>query len=416
MRRAVRAVGVVLVFVSMSAAPAAHAAGDTFGGYQGSASASGFSAAPSLPSLLPVETPFEGTLSLTLATLSSGGQGFGRASSVWPGTLAAFLRPLLETGGGVSLPIPDYPLVVEQRDFEDAKHSDIPGATMATDVKPEHSLARADFGGTNVPAIVSFGSISSSGEVTLDADKLTSIATAAANGIDVLAGALHIDSVQSRAVASSDSRTATCDGSTTVSGATVGGVPVTIDNTGVHAQGSTVLPGVDPNAVVATVLATSGIDVRTLPDTDNCADANANRTSGGLLIGVPLPSISPIPPGGRLNILLTNTSATAGATPPFDLTGGAKLPASTPSLASVAPHAPGQVFGGGLPSSSVAAPSTPGDAVGAVLPSNEPAAYVFHGVAVGWVLGLLGAGLIGASTIRRYMRRAFTITATTGSE
>jgi hypothetical protein len=337
---------------------------------------------------------------------------------VWPGTLTAFLRPLLETGAGVRLPIPDYPLVVEQRDFEDAKHSEIPGATMATDVKPDHSEARADYGGTSVPAVYSFGSISSASDVKLETDKLTSVATAAVNGVDVLGGALHIDSVQSQAIASSDSKTATCGGSTTVSGATVGGTPVTIDQTGVHAQGSTILPGVDPNKVVASVLSASGIDVRTLADTDNCADANANRTSGGLLIGIPLPAIGPVPPGGRLNILLANTSATAGATPPFDLTGGVKPPATTPSLTNVSPHAPGPVFGGGLPSASVITPgtTTTNDASGGILPSNEPAAYVFHGVAVGWVLGLLGAGLIGASTIRRYMRRAFTITATTGSE
>ena len=416
MQRLLRAAGVLLVFVSMSASPTAGAANTTFGGYQASASGAAFSVAPSLPSLLPVETPFEGTLSLTLATLSSGGQGFGRASSFWPGTLTAFLRPLLETGGGVSLPLPDYPLSVEQREFEDAKHSDVPGLTMATDVKPDHSHARADFGGTGLPQIMSVGSISSIGDSVLDDSKITATEVAGATDVDVLTGALHIDSIESRAVAASDSTTATCDGSTTVSGASVAGMPVTIDDSGVHAQGSTVVPGVDPSALVASALAASGVSARTLPGVNSCSGASANRTSGGVVITLPLPAAGPVPPGGTLNVYLASASASANATPPFDLTGGVKPPSIPPSLAGAVPHAPGLVSGGGFVNP--VSPSTPSAANDAarIVTSSEPAAYVFHGVAVGWVLGLLGLGLLGASTVRRYMRRTFVITSMNGTE
>ena len=75
-------------------------------------SGTAFSAFPSVPALLPVDVPVEATVSLATATLSSGGQGFGRASTFFPGTLVAGLRPLLETGAGVEVPVPDYPIVV----------------------------------------------------------------------------------------------------------------------------------------------------------------------------------------------------------------------------------------------------------------------------------------------------------------
>ncbi len=95
--------------------------------------------------------PLEATISLATATLSSGGQGFGRASTFFPGTLTAGLRPLHRDRHRPRLPLPDYPIVVESREFEPAKHNDQPGITMSTDVDPDRAIAIADTGGIGVP-------------------------------------------------------------------------------------------------------------------------------------------------------------------------------------------------------------------------------------------------------------------------
>ena len=79
------------------------------------------------PRCCPVDVPLEATLALATATLSSGGQGFGRASTFFPGTLTTGVRPLIETAAGTRLPLPDYPIVVEAREFDEAKHTEVPG-------------------------------------------------------------------------------------------------------------------------------------------------------------------------------------------------------------------------------------------------------------------------------------------------
>ena len=413
--RILHGIGALLIFTTMAGAPAADAVGDQFGGYSAVGSGSGFTAAPVLPAVLPLETPFEGTLSLAAASLSTGGRGFGRASTVWPGTLAAGLRPLLEIGAGRRFPIPDYPIVVEQKEYEDAKHSESPGISMSTDVKPEHALATSTDGGFVIPAIISVGSISTVSDALLEAKSVTSTVTSTANGIDVGAGVVHIDSIESKAIAASDATTATCGGGLTVTGASAGGTPITIDDTGVHAQGQSLIPGVDLNGVVATLLGTSGIEVRTLGSVDGCSGASANRTTGGVLISVPLPAIGPVPPGGRFYIIIGSTTAAASASKPFTFT-----PASTASktgaatAANVATRAPGPATGG-LLSSNTALPSqsVPPRASLVAVPASEPIGYTFGGVPVLLVIGLLLAAIPGSRVLRRYMERLFATAAPT---
>ena len=415
--RILHGVGALLIFTTIAGAPPADAVGDQFGGYSTVGSGSGFSAAPVLPAFLPLETPFEGTLSLASSSLSTGGRGFGRASTVWPGTLAAGLRPLLEIGAGQRFPIPDYPIVVEQKEYEDAKHSESPGISMSTDVKPEHAVATATDGGFVIPAVISVGSISTVSDALLEAKTIGSTVTSTSNGIDVGAGALHIDSIESKAIAASDATTATCGGGLTITGATVGGTPVTIDETGAHAQGESLIPGVDTNDVVAGVLGASGIEVKTLGSVDGCSGASANRTTGGLFISVPLPAIPPIPPGGKFNIIIGSTSATASASKPFTFTPSSPASKSgTPTAANVVDRAPGPASGGllssnaPLPSQSVPARSSSSSPAA---PTTQPIGYTFGGVPALLVVGLFLAAIPGSRRIRRYMERLFATAAPT---
>ena len=401
--RSLHALGALLVFSALSGSSPANAAGETFAGYSGASSGSGFTAGPSLPALLPVDTPIEGTLSLAFTNLATGGRGFGRASTVWPGTLTVGVRPLIEIASGQRLPIPDYPLVVEQKEYEDAKHNEQPGITMATDVRPDHAIATAEDGAFLIPGFVNVGSIRTVSDSQLDAKMITSTVTTTVSGIEV--GVLHIDSVATTSTATSDGVTATCAGSVVVTGAKVADTPVQIDDTGVHTQ--------EPNAVVEALLGASGIQARTLGAVDGCSGASANRTTGGLLVSVPLAAVPPVPPGGRFNMVFGSTTAAAAASP-------AKKPITStptnppPTPANVVPHAPGPASGGAL-SSNVPLPSQTAAIPPArtSVPANEAIGYSFGGVPLAVVLGLFFAAIPGSRRIRRYMERVFTEVLTT---
>lgn len=394
--RALHALGALLIFSALSGSAPASAVGENFGGYSGASSGVGFSAGPQLPAVLPVETPIEGTLSLATTNLGTGGRGFGRASTVWPGTLTVGIRPLIEIASGQRLPIPDYPLVVEQKEYEDAKHNEQPGITMATDVKPEHAVATAENGAFLIPGLVDVGSIRTVSESLLETKKITSTVTSTANGIEV--GVLHIDSVSTTSTTTSDGVTATCDGAAIVSGARVGDSPVVIDDSGVHAQ--------DGNAVTEALLASSDIQARTLGAVNGCSGGSANRTTGGLLISVPLPAVPPLPPGGRLNMVFASTtaSAAASAAPTRSITTPTN-PAPTP--AAVVPHAPGPASGGVLSTNAPLPSQTAEIPAGGARPSDA-IGYTFGGVPFPLILGLLLAAIPGSRRIRRYMERLFT--------
>lgn len=398
--------GVLLASASISGAPPVAAAGEQFGGYQASGSGSGFSAAPVLPAVLPLETPFEATLSLAMSSVSTGGRGFGRASTFWPGTLAAGVRPLIEVGSGQRLPIPDYPIVVEQKEYENAKQSEVPGITMSTDVKPERAVARASDGGFVVPAVIAVGSITTVSEALLEARTVTSTVTSTVNGIDLGAGVLHIDSIESKSIAATDAATATCGGGVVITGASVQGTPVSIDATGVHAQGKPVIPGADPNAAVASALAASGIEIRTLDSFDGCQGPAANRTTGGLLVSLPLPAVPPIPPGGKFNIVIGSTTAAASASPPYRPARFVPKP-SAPTASQIIPRAPGPATGGALSPGSTQAQAALPSPRATVAAATQPIGYRFGGVPAQLVVALSLLAFPGAARMRRYMQRVF---------
>ena len=417
-RRAGTVLGVLLVVGSIPASPPAGGqTSPTFGGYDGVATGFGMSLAPRVPGLLPVETPIEGTASLALASLSTGNQGFGRASTFFPGTLFVGLRPLLSVGTGNDVPIPDYPVVVESREYEDAHQSQVPGLTMRSDVDPDRATAVADTGGFIVPTLVTVGSVDTISEVLLTAGRLSSTVHAEANGIDIAASAVHIDSVESVAEAATDGAQATCSGTATVSGATVGGTPVTIDENGVHASGDSVVPGVDAGTAVAQALAASGLEMRVIGGANGCDGADASQTTTGLLVSMPLPAAGQVV-GSRVDMIITSASATAAASAPFDLSPVDPPPRATPAAGAVA-RVPGPVSGGAVlsaarpqaaaaPPAAAPAPAGPATPVGS---TSQPIAYSFDGIPMSLALGGLLLAVFAARRVRRYLERLITLTA-----
>jgi len=400
--RAASVVGALLVLGGVPAPTSDAQTPTELVGYEAVASGTAFTAFPSVPALLPVDAPAEATVSLATATLSSGGQGFGRASTFFPGTPIAGIRPLIEVASGTRLPIPDYPIVVESREFEPAKHNEQPGITMSTDVDPERAVAIADAGGLSIPGVLT---IRSSRTVSTSLRELATVSaesTSTVTGIDV-AGVVRIDNVASTSTVTADATTASCGGGVTVEGVTVNGQPATLDGDGLHVADQEILPGL-PLADASDALAASGVTVRLLGGEDACTGATGSRSTAGLLVSVPLPSAGSVPPGGRVDVLLASSSASAGAS----TFGGYDLAAfdPLPSVADVVPPAPAALSV--APSLAPVAPAQPRPtpAATAALPTGqEAAAYTFGGVPLPMAVGVSLLAIPGGRRIRRYIER-----------
>ena len=407
MRRLAGVVGLVLVLAAIPAASSAQDAGggdSGFVGYQATASGQAISAFPTLPALLPVKVPFEATLSLATATLSSGGQGFGRASTFYPGSLTTGIRPLLETAGGVRLPIPDYPLVVETREFEPAKHAEVPGITMTSDVVPTRARATADAGALDIPAVVTVHALRTESTTTLGTGTITATSTTTVQGLSI-AGTVSIGSLVSTASVTSDGTHSACRGGVAIHDVTVADTKATLDDDGLHVDGKATAPGLGAGKLVASILQQSGITARVLGGDSACTTANGSRTTAGVLVSFPLPAIGSVPAGGGLSLVVGSTSATAGgstiASEPEPATdaggdGGAIVPFVPDAFGSDA-------FGstGGITLPPGVTPSRPTGLT--TTPTAAPFAY--DGVPISLLAGLVLLALATSGRLRRYMDR-----------
>jgi len=392
--------GAVLVLATIpGASSSAQTAGEEFVGYDAVASGTALTAFPSVPALLPVDVPAEATLALATATLSSGGQGFGRASIFFPGTLITGARALIETAAGFRPPLPDYPLVVESREFESAKHSELPGITMVTDVDPDRSSAIADAGSLVLPAILGIRSMHTESLSTVGSGQVTATSTTTLSGIDIL-GAITIGTLVSTSSVTSDGTTSTCSGGVTVSGVTVSGVQAVIDENGLRLDGQALVPGLGLGPIIDQLMRATGFDIRVLGGIDSCDGPAGSRSTAGLLVSMPLGEIAAIPAGGGLHAVLGSTSATAGASilPAIEV----PAPDEAPTFSDLLPFVLGPGTGGGL-LDPVTTPG-PGGPRTVDLPT-EAVAYAFGGIP--W-LTLVGLALLTVPLsvrVRRYMDR-----------
>lgn len=408
--RSVRLLAPLVVLATLPASPSrAQGSGESLLGYEAVGMGAAFTASPRIPALLPVEAPFEATVSLATATLSSGGQGFGRASTFFPGTPIAGIRPLIEIAGGPRLPTPDYPLAVESREFEEPKRDDHPGVTMSSDVDPDRAVVIADAGGLAVEAVITMASARTVSTALVEGSTVSSSSTSTVTGVDI-AGVISIGSIVSTASVQSDASTATCEGGVTISDVTVGGQPATIDDSGVHIGGEPAVPGPGPDSTAGDVLAPTGLEVRALGGAETCIGATGNRQTGGLLISIPLPEAGSVPAGGRFDIILASAAASAAASTQPDF----ELPPvdAPPLLGDVVTRLPGPSVGVGL--TPVSVPSGPAEPAQRPQRTSSPtgtvaardlAAYTFEGVPITLLLGLSYLTLPGARRVRRYMAR-----------
>jgi hypothetical protein len=213
----------------------------------------------------------EGVLNESVAQLSNGPLAYGLSSVTWPGTLAGNLGSLLITAGNGQVPPEaaalNSPIRAEAHTGDKPVVTDYPPAPapvlahMEADAQATKVTASAAVGGLQQPAIGSLGA-----SVSRSTTELTGVsegkATAKSSVQDVtIAGVLHLGAVSSEATATTDGTTAKASGRTVVSGASVLGIPVSIDENGITVNTNSVPIPSQAVDTVNTALAGAGISV-----------------------------------------------------------------------------------------------------------------------------------------------------------
>jgi len=289
-----------------------------FGGFDTRAHAAGMSLAYDSPGLIP-GTPsplIQVSLPESTTNFSNGPSGYALASLVYPGALLANLGPVLVQGGApadVTNSIPPYPLRAEA--FFPAgptqQAQSVGAARMAVDTNGTGTTSNTVYGAAALNALLDLGNITTATDTHVEQGKVVSRARTVISGLDLLAGLVHIDSIVTDIVASSDAASSATAGNSIVSGATLLGLPITIDATGMHfapTAGSTATTGplgslgaglqsaVGPlNTLITSIggagadalnkfMTASGIDIKVMAPIETRSGAQAERLANGLQI------------------------------------------------------------------------------------------------------------------------------------
>ena len=258
MRRALMLTGAAGCFVSAGFLVPVHAEGSPgsgFFGYTLTAQSQAIQLTEDEPSANS-HPESEADVPESLVSLTSGPVGYALSSVAWPGALvgnAGSLVLLVQPSAPSQVSALNDPVRAEARTGS-AQHSatndSVPGAHMAADATPSRTTADAKLDGGAAGALLGFGTSSSASTATLGSQTGVVTADSSAKDISLAGGVVKIASVVSHAVATTDGVTASGKGATTVTGMTVAGVPVVVDDHGVTVSSQ---HGAVPPAAVATV-------------------------------------------------------------------------------------------------------------------------------------------------------------------
>jgi hypothetical protein len=436
MRRATITFAVVLLMcmpLAGSAAAQDTTPGENLGGYIGQASAMAFSFQPVFPAFLPTgDAPFEATMALTTANVRSGGNAFGRASSVWPGSAASDVGPLLgqtQAGPQVGALFPKWPIQAQANQDDGVITAGAPPAlVMQATGFPDRAGGDARIADLLAPGLARISHIASTSTSVVTDSDVTSIGEVALHGVSLFNGHITFDTLHSISKTTSNGTTSTSTGDVTLSGLRIGGANVRVTDAGFKVEG---FPGADqapggggqpfPNAspeeTVAQTLKSLNARITLFRSVGSANAGAADRITQGLVLSIdnPVggqPDISvpglPVPhiPPGHFDLILGATSSTTLGSPPF-VQGLGQLPPAGGSLGSGAQSAS---IGGG-PVVSGTSLSNLGDQLGttpgsgpltATIGDTERAGYRFGGVPIGLAIALLLAALLLARYIKRF--------------
>lgn len=353
-----------------------------------------------------------------VSTLRNGPIGLGLAAIAWPGGLAGNFGSLLITASNGEIPqdarMLNDPVKAEARTStgpDTVTYDSVPGTVMKATAKDDRTSAEAFVSPLTDAPVGSFGK-SSGDSSTAVTGPSTAVATAHSFVKDVdLAGVIKIGSVDSTARATTDGTRATVTGGTQVTNMTVGGIPVTVDERGVHVSGNALPVGGGADQVNA-VLKNAGLTILLSKPVGKPDGADVTYNAGSLVISwKPDAANSTTVVLGGVNVSLTATEALSYELPVTEAP-PAPAPVSPvdPGTTAPAPELP--------PIVSAPAPELPGEVPPEVAPVPQAAAPVLaatrsplpEGLSPWLVLtGLLGTGLVAAG-LKRLPDRLLTAT------
>jgi hypothetical protein len=281
----------------------------------------------------------------------------------------------------------------------------VPGASMEAAATSTSAMSAAMVGGGYASDVVSFGTSRSLSQLEITGPRTaTSVGSSFLKDVSLSGGVLTIDSVASRAVVTTTGDRATASGGTTISGLKVGGIPISVDGSGIHANGNNV-PADTAVQAVRSILANVGIQLYVTTPSKQITGGSGTYRTGSLVVVMDVDQA-----GAKDDVLIVfgGAEATAAATLPYlvrfqvpPYQGGA-VPGTLPPTgtgqqgASFEPGATGSI---GQPPSVVSQPSGPSRVIVSLAglklsPGLSAAALVaLAGLFVG--LGLLAGRLPG---------------------
>ena len=282
------------------------------------------------------------TLPETTSTLSTGGVGAALATLAWPGPILGNLGTtilVLSAQAPPQVTALNDPVRAEARSggTQRSTYRTLPGTVLDATATSDAVSAASHTGAQQLPV----GTVGAfSGQTATSFTGTTGArgtATGLVHDVSLAGGVIRIGSVTSTAQATTDGVAADGKGTTTVTGMTVAGVPVTVDQDGLHVASSS-LP-----------LATKAVSdaVRTLGLTALLTAPRTTRSPGAVSVNAGALVLSYTQGGstyavtlGRASVALTASRGGPSGGLPVTLPGGAAPPAapvalprsSTPSL------------------------------------------------------------------------------------
>src|SRR3954454_6763900 len=173
----------------------------------------------------------------------TGSVGRALSSVAWPGALGGNLGSLLLVAGPAGTPSQvtalNTPVRAQAQTSSGSPtvtNNTVPGTTMAATAKDDQVIADATIAGSRNATVGTFGGSHVLAKTVLTGATMAVVdASSVTEDISLGGGQITIGSVTSIAHATTDGVHAASSGKTIVSDMKIGGVPVTVDQTGVHA-------------------------------------------------------------------------------------------------------------------------------------------------------------------------------------
>ncbi len=291
------------------------------------------------------------------------GEGVGLATVAWPGDTAAALGTIaVLLGAPEQARVLNDPAIASANSGAgdaDVSNTTVPGTTMRATATKRKATALAAAEGSSAAAATA-GSSSSQSAVEFTGEAMaTGTATSTVRDV-TFGGVVHVGSVTSTAMGTTDGKHADAKGSTTVTGLSVAGVPVTVDEDGVSVAGSTIVPPGSADAVTD-ALKQAQITLTLTKPIKTVAGGRVEYSTGALVATTPLGTLTLggaqlvlaatpleaglVPPVPLPEVIAPSASVPTGTTTPVvELPGvvqpdGVPLPTSAPSVASRPPSA-----------------------------------------------------------------------------